>query len=81
MFPAAIGDCPDLLVENVSGEMTRNLRRMQVAPKGVSGLDQCNDQRIQRAIKAGAVLKATFSHSDASSRKPFLDILSSISLF
>ena len=30
----------DLLVENVSGEMTRNLRRMQVAPKGVSGLDQ-----------------------------------------
>ncbi len=46
------GECPDLLVENGTGEMQRNLRRMQVAE--TSFLDWEAKQRLMRAQNSRA---------------------------
>lgn len=51
-FPAAIGDCPDLLVEKASGEMTKAF------------LEWPNDQRIQRATNSKARTVQKFERGD-----------------
>ena len=44
-------NCPDLLVENASGEMSRNLHRMKVAE--ASFLDWTSQKRLSRATLQG----------------------------
>lgn len=56
------GACPDLLVENGTGEMQRNLQRMQVAEK--SFLDWEAKQRISRAQNSRAQTVRTYRPGD-----------------
>ena len=46
-FPHQSLDCPDLLIENASGEQERNLRRMMIAEQKF--LEWTNQQRLVRA--------------------------------
>ena len=46
-FPRAGAECPDLLIENASGEFQRNLQRMKAAEQAF--LDWTAQQRISRA--------------------------------
>ena len=56
------GECPELLVENGTGEMQRNLQRMQVAEK--SFLDWEAKQRISRAQNSRAQAVRTYRPGD-----------------
>ena len=47
IFPQPVGDSPDILVENGTGEMDRNLRRMMVAEKAF--LDWTAHERLKKA--------------------------------
>ena len=47
IFPQQVGDSPDLLVENGTGEMDRNLRRMMIAEKAF--LDWTSHERLKKA--------------------------------
>ena len=62
LFPAAIGDCPELLVENANGEMSRNLQRMKTAQDAF--LDWTNTQRLQRASNSKARTLQSFEPGD-----------------
>ena len=47
IFPRAGSECPELLMENATGEFSRNLQRMKAAEQAF--LDWTAQQRISRA--------------------------------
>ena len=62
VFPTQISECPELLVENATGEMTRNLHRMKLAEQAF--LDWTNDQRIMRASNSKSRTMEHFEPGD-----------------